>query len=258
MDLLINFFDGDDVRIISNFRGLHLVFNDVCRALEYINPRDVIHKLNADERTTLKFLIEQGIEQGGGDLATTFYRVEGGLQPQTTLITESGAYRLIAKSKKKKAEKFKNWLFGEVLPSIRKTGGYVLEGTEAEMQARAQEAIEWQEARLTGKVTRRIETDNVRDLLIPMAKEQGSENPKQLYQVYSRLVNSTLGIKPKKHTRDKLPKEYLEAIRLMENIIQHTVRREVATNTYYKTIYRLCKADCIRLVSLLFLPELED
>ena len=40
-------------------------------------------------------------------------------------LTESGVYKLIFKSKKAEAERFQDWVTNEVLPTIRKTGGYV-------------------------------------------------------------------------------------------------------------------------------------
>lgn len=40
-------------------------------------------------------------------------------------LTESGVYKLIFKSKKEEAEKFQDWVTDEVLPQIRKTGGYI-------------------------------------------------------------------------------------------------------------------------------------
>ena len=40
-------------------------------------------------------------------------------------LTESGVYKLIFKSDKKEAEKFQDWVTDEVLPKIRKTGGYI-------------------------------------------------------------------------------------------------------------------------------------
>ena len=39
-------------------------------------------------------------------------------------LTESGVYKLIFKSKKEEAEKFQDWVFDEVLPTIRQTGQY--------------------------------------------------------------------------------------------------------------------------------------
>lgn len=44
-----------------------------------------------------------------------------------TFLTESGVYKLIFKSRKPKAEKFQDWVFDEVLPSIRKTGSYSIQ-----------------------------------------------------------------------------------------------------------------------------------
>lgn len=48
----------------------------------------------------------------------------GGVQ-DLTVINESGLYSLILSSKMPNAKKFKSWVTSEVLPSIRKTGGYV-------------------------------------------------------------------------------------------------------------------------------------
>lgn len=55
-------------------------------------------------------------------------------------LTESGVYKLIFKSKKKEAEKFQDWVTDEVLPQIRKTGGYIPVGNEmsdSEIMAKA-------------------------------------------------------------------------------------------------------------------------
>lgn len=60
-------------------------------------------------RSTLK----QGIATKQGNLS------------EMTLIPEGDVYRLIMKSKLPSAEKFESWVFDEVLPTIRKTGGYI-------------------------------------------------------------------------------------------------------------------------------------
>ncbi len=49
-----------------------------------------------------------------------------GGQQEMTVINESGLYSLILTSRKPEAKKFKKWVTSEVLPSIRKTGGYAL------------------------------------------------------------------------------------------------------------------------------------
>lgn len=48
----------------------------------------------------------------------------GGIQ-EVTVINESGLYSLILSSKLQKAKEFKRWVTNEILPSIRKTGGYI-------------------------------------------------------------------------------------------------------------------------------------
>ena len=59
-----------------------------------------------------------------------------------TLISESGLYRILAKSNLPKCEPFESWVFEEVLPSIRKTGSYVVtkpEMSDEEIMSRAME-----------------------------------------------------------------------------------------------------------------------
>ena len=84
------------------------VGKDVAEALGYVKARNAIatHVLEEDKK-------DAPIQ---GDL--------GGVQ-QMTIINESGLYSLILSSKLPNAKKFKRWVTSEVLPSIRKTGGYV-------------------------------------------------------------------------------------------------------------------------------------
>ena len=50
--------------------------------------------------------------------------------PNLTVISESGLYRILAKCNLPKCEPFENWVFDEVLPSIRKTGSYSVTQTQ--------------------------------------------------------------------------------------------------------------------------------
>ncbi len=84
---------------------------DVCRALEINNPRQVKIRL----------------EQGGvitADTPTTNQYGAVVMQPMT-YIDEANLYRCIFQSRKAEAEKFQSWVFDEVLPQIRQTGGYI-------------------------------------------------------------------------------------------------------------------------------------
>ena len=85
--------------------------SDVCRALEINNARDVKRRL----------------QKGGVDTIDTPVKNNYGveyLQPMT-YIDEPNLYRCIFQSRKEEAEKFQAWVFDDVLPQIRKTGGYI-------------------------------------------------------------------------------------------------------------------------------------
>lgn len=79
--------------------------NDIAKALGYLNPKAAV-------RTHSK----------GGCVLTT--PSNGGPQ-KMRYITEGDLYRLIVNSRLPEAEKFESWIFDEVLPSIRRTGGYI-------------------------------------------------------------------------------------------------------------------------------------
>jgi prophage antirepressor-like protein len=84
---------------------------DVAKALGYVKPRNAIsvHVDDEDKNTALI----QGAIQGG---------TQG--NPNMTIINESGLYSLILSSKLPAAKRFKRWVTSEVLPAIRRTGGY--------------------------------------------------------------------------------------------------------------------------------------
>ncbi|MCC5612730.1 Bro-N domain-containing protein [Nostoc sp. CHAB 5834] len=96
------------------------VGQDVCKALGISKYRDALATLDDDER--------------GSVLVDTL----GGRQ-MMTIISESGLYALIFKSRKAVAVQFRKWVTGEVLPSIRKAGGYGLDKALEELRRRQDE-----------------------------------------------------------------------------------------------------------------------
>lgn len=76
---------------------------DICKALEIKNTTDVAKRLEEDERT----------------------RFNLGRQGEAIFISESGLYAVILRSDKPNAKQFRKWVTSEVLPSIRKNGGYI-------------------------------------------------------------------------------------------------------------------------------------
>jgi anti-repressor protein len=99
---------------------------DVCKALGLTNPRQV--------KTTLS---ARGVITND----TPTYNQHGALvMQQMNFITEPNLYKCIFQSRKKEAEQFQDWVCGEVLPSIRKSGGYMVarqDETPEQIMARA-------------------------------------------------------------------------------------------------------------------------
>lgn len=96
------------------------VAKDVCNALG-VNTNHVGEALDADEVNTIR------ISEGKGN-------------PNKTVVSEAGLYTLILRSRKPEAKAFKHWVTHEVLPSIRKDGGYMVahvDETPEETMARA-------------------------------------------------------------------------------------------------------------------------
>lgn len=96
---------------------------------------------------------------------------------------------------------------------------------------------EWIETRKAGKITRRSETDVIKDL-VEYAYQQGSQNADKLYMTYSKLANKIVGISK----RDMATVLQLNNLSLAENIILHCVRQGMAEGKHYKEIYQISKA----------------
>ena len=112
------------IRTMSNEQGEALFCaKDVCDALGYSKARNAIAQ-HVDEDDALK----QGLIDSLGR------------KQRATFINESGLYALILSSKLEGAKRFKRWVTSEVLPAIRKQGGYLMakQGeSEKEVMARA-------------------------------------------------------------------------------------------------------------------------
>ena len=83
---------------------------DVCAVLGLKNTKQAVDRLDQEDKAMLNIGLSGG---------------------ETNVVNESGLYSLILGSRKPEAKRFKRWVTGEVLPSIRKTGAYV--GPDAQL-----------------------------------------------------------------------------------------------------------------------------
>lgn len=95
-----------EIRTITKDDEPMFCLADVCKALEISNVGNVKQRLS-----------EKGIH-------TADTLTKGGMQ-KMTFISEANLYKTIFQSRKESAERFTDWVTSEVLPSIRKNGGYI-------------------------------------------------------------------------------------------------------------------------------------
>lgn len=134
------------------------------------------------------------------------------------------------------------------------TAAYVTRFHEMErelMRIEAEKATAaWQETRLQGKQSRRLETDALKEL-VAYATKQGSKHPEKLYVCYSTLANRTTG----GMCRDMTPGKRLYSLAMVEEIIAAGIREGIAAGKHYKVIYQDCKKRLERFAAVACLPQ---
>ena len=152
--------DFGSVRTLMINDAPYFVGKDVADILGYQNgSRDINRHVDEDDRRKEMLF-------------------DGNQDKETILINESGLYSLILSSKMPNAKKFKHWVTDEVLPSIRKTGGYIVgqeQLTDAELMAKAL---------MVAQKTIEARTEEVKSLKMLNAVQQqqiAELNPKATY-----------------------------------------------------------------------------
>lgn len=125
-------FEDTPVRTILIDNEPWFVLNDVCSACSMTNSRKVKTRLNQE------------------DVTSSYIQAADGKSYPTNIVNEAGLYDVILDSRKSQAKRFRRWVITEVLPMIRKTGGYVTKETLDDMftdPANIQKIVgKWKEA----------------------------------------------------------------------------------------------------------------
>ena len=106
-ELAIYNFENYDIRTMVKNGEPWFVLKDVCNVLGIGNTTDTASRLDKDEFDKIEYVDSADKRQ------------------EMTVINESGLYTVIIRSNKPVARAFRKWVTSDVLPTIRKTGGYV-------------------------------------------------------------------------------------------------------------------------------------
>lgn len=122
----IQVFKNDQFGQVRAARGTNgepvFVAKDICAILDLGNPRSSIALLDDDEKGV------HSVDTPGG-------------KQQMTTVTEPGFYKLVMRSRKPEAKAFQRWVTHEVLPALRRDGGYMVARDETPEQTMARAVL---------------------------------------------------------------------------------------------------------------------
>lgn len=179
------------------------VGKDVAEALGFTNPRDAISTHVFDE--------DKGVES---------IDTLGGKQ-KMTVVNESGLYALIFGSRLKSAQRFKHWVTSEVLPEVRKTGGYQKQLSPVEMMRLQLGMIDDHESR-------------IENLENNMTIDYGQQQV--LGETVNHTVISILGGKESNAYKEVSKKVFAECNRDLKNYFQVNARNNVPKKRFEEAL----------------------
>lgn len=187
---------SNEVRTVEMGGEPWFVLKDVCNILGISKYRDTAARLDADER-------------GSVEVDTL-----GGTQ-QVIAVNESGLYHVILRSDKPEAAPFRKWVTSEVLPSIRKNGGYIAgqeQLTPEELMAKAllvaNKTLADREARICELTAQNSQLTVEKQIMQPKAEYFDELVDRNLLTNF-RETAKELGIKPKAFVAWLLEKKFL-------------------------------------------------
>ena len=182
-------YSGAEVRTVQKDGTPWFVLKDVCGVLGISKYRDVAERLDSDERGPVR------VDTLGGS-------------QEMTCISESGLYNVILRSDKPEAKPFRKWVTAEVLPAIRRSGGYIAGQNDlspAELMAKAIKVAE----QTLAERDARISSLQVQNAIMAPKADYFDELVERNTLTSFRDTAKELGIPPRKFTQFLLDKKYI-------------------------------------------------
>lgn len=162
----------------------------VCAVLGLASPHKVAERLDEDERNQIPLTDSMGRQQ------------------ESTVINESGLYNVILRSDKPEAKPFRKWVTSEVLPSIRKNGGYIAGQEQLTPQELMAKALLVANKTLADREARISELTVQNNIMAPKAEYFDELVDRNMLTSF-RDTAKELGIKPKAFVDWLLAKKFI-------------------------------------------------
>lgn len=204
---------------VDEENNIYMSRTQIGYALQYKNPQDTIKKIHLRHYEKLQ---QRYVEVVGDNLSPRPRDL--GKKTSIFMYDERGILDVIRWSTTEIADQYFDWVY-DIIQSIKKNGYYIT----------SEKDKKWLGIRNESKEARRYETDQIK-LFVEYAKEQGSKNADRYYVLFTKLINSKMGIQSGK--RDELSQETLMELKSLETLVKMRIRKLIEKETPYKEIYQ--------------------
>lgn len=149
-DLISFSFNSERVRTVFDKPHTYFCLADVCKTLELSTPAKTANQIKE--------------EFGWGDLKSYHLKDTLGRDQEATFITEPQLYFVIFRSRAKVAHEFRQWVFNEVLPALRKHGAYSTK-TETSQPQLVQPKNIWYEREIRAELEDQVSEETISQVL---------------------------------------------------------------------------------------------
>ena len=204
---------------VDEENNIYMSRTQIGYALQYKNPQDAIKKIHLRHYEKLQ---QRYVEVVGDNLSPRPRDL--GKKTSIFMYDERGILDVIRWSTTEIADQYFDWVY-DIIQSIKKNGYYIT----------SEKDKKWLGIRNESKEARRYETDQIK-LFVEYAKEQGSKNADRYYVLFTKLINSKMGIQSGK--RDELSQETLMELKSLETLVKMRIRKLIEKETPYKEMYQ--------------------
>lgn len=204
---------------VDEENNIYMSRTQIGYALQYKNPQDAIKKIHLRHYEKLQ---QRYVEVVGDNLSPRPRDL--GKKTSIFMYDERGILDVIRWSTTEIADQYFDWVY-DIIQSIKKNGYYIT----------SEKDKKWLGIRNESKEARRYETDQIK-LFVEYAKEQGSKNADRYYVLFTKLINSKMGIQSGK--RDELSQKTLMELKSLETLVKMRIRKLIEKETPYKEIYQ--------------------
>ena len=204
---------------VDEENNIYMSRTQIGYALQYKNPQDAIKKIHLRHYEKLQ---QRYVEVVGDNLSPRPRDL--GKKTSIFMYDERGILDVIRWSTTEIADQYFDWVY-DIIQSIKKNGYYIT----------SEKDKKWLGIRNESKEARRYETHQIK-LFVEYAKEQGSKNADRYYVLFTKLINSKMGIQSGK--RDELSQETLMELKSLQTLVKMRIRKLIEKETPYKEIYQ--------------------